>query len=342
MDIVLVDDSIPFDGTTPLNQPLGGAEKAFASLPAALRRRGHEVRAFNRCRFEVRTNEVEWRTWQSPRPDACGVLVAYRKPELLDFVPKVRCRILWLAGPAGYLEREPNRALMAAHRDTKVVCLGETHRNTWSDDSARAVVIPPGIGRDFLEAEPMAPYHPPRAVVTTHPRMDLDWLLELWAEKVRPMARGAELYIYSAALARGAQGGEVPEELKRVFDQALAASADGVVVERPGSDPDMAAAYRAARVHLYPGSEHDVYGATLAESQATGLPAVARRLGAAGERIRDAETGFLVPDDEAFANCAAMLLTNDDVFWRRSAQARELQRSRSWDDAAAEFEKLWA
>ena len=41
MLVTLVDDSIPFNGMTPAYQPIGGAEKAFASLPAALARQGH-------------------------------------------------------------------------------------------------------------------------------------------------------------------------------------------------------------------------------------------------------------------------------------------------------------
>ena len=62
---------------------------------------------------------------------------------------------------------------------------------------------------------------------------------------------------------------------------------------------------------------------------------------AAAERIRDSETGFAAPDDEAFANCAMLLLTQDNVFEARSEQARELQRGRGWDEAAGDFEALF-
>ena len=78
MDILLVDDSIPFDGYTPSNQPLGGVEKAFACLPLALRRRGHKVRVINRCAFPIEIEEVPWQPWDTAPPDQCDVLIAHQ------------------------------------------------------------------------------------------------------------------------------------------------------------------------------------------------------------------------------------------------------------------------
>jgi glycosyltransferase involved in cell wall biosynthesis len=79
---------------------------------------------------------------------------------------------------------------------------------------------------------------------------------------------------------------------------------------------------------------------TLLDSQACGLPAVARPLGGARERIRDGQTGQLVPDDDALVNLTVRLLGDDDTFWGMSRDARLLQRERSWDVAAAEFDAL--
>jgi hypothetical protein len=67
---------------------------------------------------------------------------------------------------------------------------------------------------------------------------------------------------------------------------------------------------------------------------------VTRRQGAAQERVRDSRSGFLTPDDEAFANCSILCLKEDIVYRGRSKDAWDMQRDRSWDDAAAEFEAL--
>jgi hypothetical protein len=59
------------------------------------------------------------------------------------------------------------------------------------------------------------------------------------------------------------------------------------------------------------------------------------------ERLRDGQTGSIVPDDAAFANVAIQLLSSDDIFWSMNREARLLQRERTWDAAAAEFETLF-
>jgi glycosyltransferase involved in cell wall biosynthesis len=343
MNVLLVDDSIAFDGYTPSSQPLGGVEKAFASLPAALHRRGHDVRVINRCGFPITADGVSWQTWNDPRPESCDVLIAHRKPALLDFPVTARRRILWLANASGYLEKGLNPAVLERHADAPLVFSGAAHRDTCPQAlTDRAVIVEPGVRRDYLDAGDMVPAYPPRAVVTTHPLMDFDWLLGLWSKEVKPKVADAELHVYSATLARAELGGDVPERIAPIYKRVAAARGDGVVVERPRADPDMVETYRAARVHLYPGAHGEAYCSTLAESQAVGLPAVARRRPAASERIRDSETGFIVPDDEAFASCAMLLLSHDDIFNGRSRDARAHQRGRDWDAAAAEFEALFA
>ncbi len=341
MRILLVDDSLPFDGYTPSSQPLGGVEKAFACLPGALRRRGHEVEVVNRCQFPVTAEGVAWKPWDAPRPESCDVLIAYRKPALLDFPVEAAKRILWIAGPGGYLARGPNPEILARHAAVPIVVAGPCHAATVPAPLAgRVVEIVPGLAAAFREAEAMAPADPPRAVVTTHPLMDLDWLIDLWTREIRPKVENAELQIFSAILDRGLLGGEVHERVRPILDRAMAAREMGVTILRPRADPDMAEAYRAARVHLYPGAAGEVYCATLAESQAVGLPAVARDFAATRERLVDGETGFIVPDDLAFASCAILLLDNVGIYESRSEAARATQRARGWDEAAAEFEAL--
>jgi glycosyltransferase involved in cell wall biosynthesis len=342
MDIVIADDSLPFDGTTPLNQPLGGAEKAIAGLAGALVGRGHRVTVVNRAAQAVDHAGVAWRPLGSGCPGACDLLIASRRPDLLDAVSDARHRLLWLAGDAGYLGQGPHADALSRHPAARLVFGGETHRATWAGDAERCVVIQPGVAACYRDAGAMTPYHPPRAVVTTHPRMGLEALIGLWVRAIAPRVSMAELLVFSGALSAAAEGGDVPADLAGVFRAARAAADEGVHLVRPLADPDMAEVYRTARVHLYPGHEREVYAATLADSQAVGLPAVARKRGAVPERVRDGRSGYLAPDDEAFANCAVLLLNDDSVFTTRSRDCRSSQRGRGWDDAAAAFEALAA
>jgi hypothetical protein len=339
MHVVLIDDSIAFDGYTPASQPLGGAEKSFASLPAALVRRGHIVTVINQTDFNLTCDGAAWLPWDAPRPTQCDVLIAYRHPRLLDAVPADH-RILWLASPAGYLTKPENRGLLETFMPD-LVFMGALHRSTWNETDCRTAVIEPGVGEEFCLDDVATPAIPPYAVVTTHPLRGLDSLLDLWMRRIHPEVPEARLRIFSTALDRGRLGADVAAKLRPVFERAIRGLDHGVDIERPKADPEMAEAYRGARVHLYPGLDGEMYCATLAESQACGLPAVARPGGAVDERIEGGRTGYVVPDDDALVNVTLLLLRDDATHAAVSTAARERRRDRTWDAAAAEFEALW-
>lgn len=336
MHITLVDDSIPFDGFTPATRALGGAEKAFASLPGALVRIGHDVHVYNRARFPLMIEGAHWETLEKSFPAQTDALIAFRKPSLLSSVRLAGKRILWVTASAKQLE--PARKAIDSFRPA-LAFLGKTQMAPWRNDedlTMRTVV--PGVRQDFIADTPTLLADRPTAVVTTHPSHGLSWLLDLWSAKVLPAVPSARLVVVSAILDKGKSGGEIPEEMRGLLTQATAV--EGVEIMAPGGDSTMAGLYRSARAHLYPGHPDDMVCWTLMESQACGLPAVARPLGAIHERLRDGETGHIVPDAEAFANVTIRLLTDDDMFWAENRDARLLQRGRNWDMVASEFVSL--
>lgn len=336
MHITLVDDSIPFDGFTAQNRPLGGAEKAFASLVGALSRRGHQVHAFNRARFPLVVENARWEVLGGtvPLPTQTDVLIAFRKPALLPMVRLAGTRILWVTATARQMA--PSRRAISSF-EPNLVLVGK--RQAADFDLPRQKVIVPGLRPDFLEDAPTILAVPPTAVVTTHPAHGLDWLLDLWGSRIHPRLGEAHLVVVSAALAKGDGGAELAPEMAALLAKARATP--GVRIVAPKPDPGMATLYRSARVHLYPGHADDMGCWTLMESQACGLPAVVRDKGAAAERIVQGQTGQVAPDDEAFANLAVGLLSNDELFWSMNRDARLMQAARSWDVVAAEFETVF-
>jgi glycosyltransferase involved in cell wall biosynthesis len=341
MLVTLVDDSIPFNGMTPPYQPLGGAEKAFASLPAALARAGHVVRAINRTSSSMGFENVSWLDWDARRPPITEVLIAFRKPRLLESVRATTARILWLTGPAGYLD-QPQIAEVLSRTEARLVFLGRTHQETYTGEGeASSRNISPGVRDEYRQADEMAPAETPTAIVTTHPKHGLDWLLDIWTQSIRPRVPNAELHIYSAAFMRADAGETLPEDLTEIYRKTIAAENSGIVIKPPAGDRDMSQAYRHARVHLYPGSEKEMYCSTLAESQAVGLPAVARPMGAVKERVIGDRSAFLTDVPTDFADHAVRMLSDDEEFNSASIVARRHGRSRSWDTTASEFETLF-
>ena len=341
MLVTLVDDSIPYNGMTPAYQPLGGAEKAFASLPAALARAGHVVRVINRTPNAVGYENVSWIEWDGRRPPITEVLIAFRKPQLLEFVRTTRARILWLTGPAGYLDK-PQVTDMLQRTEARLVFLGRTHQETYTGSGESSLRnISPGVREEYREADEMEPSDPPIAIVTTHPRHGLDWLLDIWTSRIRAKVPEAELHIYSAAFKKADAGETLPDDLNQIYRKAIAAEQSGIVIKAPAGDRDMSQSYRRARVHLYPGSDKEMYCSTLAESQAVGVPAVARPMGAVKERVIGDKSAFLTDSDGDFADHAIRMLSDEEEFKSASIVARRHGRSRSWDTTASEFETIF-
>lgn len=341
MHITIIDDSIAYDGNSPMIQPLGGTEKAVASLAPALAQRGHDVCVVNRIEQGAMIDGVSWVPFDAPRPPKTDVVICVKKPQLMEEFPDVEHKLLWLATPAKILNKPKYQALMEKHNPI-VVFMGDVHFRTWEPwKYFRKGIVTPGVRKEYLTDAPYEPVDPPRAIVTTNPLHGLDKLIDLWTGNIMDQVGGnAELHIYSAGLFKAQNGGTVPDKLQAVFEKVKEASEKGVIVHKPGSDIEMALAYRQAACHIYPGVETEMYCSTLAETQAIGLPCVARPIGACSERVKNGQTGFLVPDVESMANVAVHLLTKSASRENMSRDCRMMQRARTWDVAAAEFEAL--
>lgn len=345
LNITMIDDSYAFDGATPGSRALGGAEKAFAHLASALAARGHAVSAINRCETQASVEGVLWLPFETPRPPENDVVIAFRKPALLAELERASQRsILWMWGQPSVLNQPVNQKLLEKY-DPAMVFVGASQRRAWKSwRDFKEVTIPPGIAQSYLDVPPCEPSKapPPIAIVTTHPLHGLKEMLRLWRESIHPFNDKAELHIYSASLF----GGSVGPRLEEIYNAVVAAKADNVIVKSPGSDAEMAAAYGQARVHFYPTITTEFYGSTLAESQASGTPAVIYGSGVdtsvISERISNGQTGHIAPDDEAFVNLALQLLSEDTSLYQSlTRDTKTLQASRNWQNAAIEFEALW-
>ncbi|MBL8643900.1 MAG: glycosyltransferase [Rhodospirillaceae bacterium] len=359
MHYVLADDSFAFDGYTSARRPLGGAEKAFASLGGALVKRGHSVTVLNRVQYPTWCEGAKWRPIEDPQlTTEADVLIAFRKPGLLGTIRQATRRLLWVTGPSDYLNTPGVGQLFDSLKPTVVfvsplqkpgfkgaaptAVIGAGVRDAFYDTTPEIDPFPEMSAGASPHTTPTLSLPPPHAVVTTHPQQGLAWLIDIWEKIIHPQVPQARLAVYSAALHKGMKGEEIAPELKPILELVQKAASTNVVVVEPRSDRGMAEVYRTSRVHLYPSFSQDVACWTLQESQVAGLPAVARMTGGAGEHIINGETGFLVPDASAFGNVAVQILSDENVYRRLSAAACDVARRRTWDMVAADFDALVA
>ncbi|MBI3507895.1 MAG: glycosyltransferase family 4 protein [Proteobacteria bacterium] len=343
MRICFLEDSIEFDGYSPTSRPLDGPQKALAYLSGTLAQRGHQVTVVNRARLPMTCDGVSWPGWSGERPAETDLLVAVGDATLFDLVPAAKRRVLWVPGDVAEVTAGARASALSRLRPD-IVFHTYAQRDAWvGTDGLSAQVIAPAIAPSYFEDLTAVPSIPPRAIAVCHPLNGLEKLVRLWTDRVRVLAPTAELHVYSARLDRAILGGEVPADLKAIHDLVRASAGSGIVVQRPQPDPQMADAYRAARIFVHPGLANETMALHLMEAQAAGLPAVAFATGPiVRERILEGQTGRICYGDEAFAQSCIDLMLQDDTWRAMADKARELQRGRSWPIAAAEWEEKFA
>lgn len=340
-DIIIANKGIPFNGRSVGRQPLGGVESATIALAEALAQRGHRVRVYNDTEAVERINGVEWRPMREGMPSSASLYIANRRQELLSALPFAKKRALWLHNPTSDLDTWKFRVRLTLFRAT-VVVLGEYHRTTCPAWLLRhdVRIIPLGLTSTFLADRAIGTSRPRHAIFTSNAGRNLDWLLDIWAQRISPAVPDAQLHIYSGPQVYQMRPGTGYNQMMTVLERADALAGIGVVRHAPLGRDLLAERVAAARVMLYRGHADETYCLALAEAQALGVPAIVEPIGSVTERVQDGVTGFVAPDDETFALRAIELLTNDALSDTMSLAAARLQRSRSWDDVARDFEAL--
>jgi len=340
--IVFADDGIEFDGRTPEQRPLGGVETSVVALMQELAARGHEAIVLNKCQAAMEYQGVSWRPIDAGDwPDDVDLYIANRGDKLLGKMPAARRTVFWIHNPATYLLKWRYLAKLWRLKPA-IIFIGDYHATTypaWAPGGLR-VVIPYGVPEPFCGAEPLAAAPPPRAVFTSNPLRSLDWLLDRWADGIRPRVPGAELHVFAGAATYGSVGEAKAGAMTRVLARAEAMAGDGVVLRGPVPKATLIDELRGARVMLYRGDLNETFCLAVGEAQAMGVPAVVENLGSVSERVIDGETGYVAADGDAFADHAVNLLGDDSLWRAQHLVALDKQRSWRWPQAAAAFEKL--
>jgi len=343
--IVMADDSISFDGKMKDEQPLGGAETAFAELAEALAARGHRVEAFCRCHAPLLWKGVRWTPLDASRtmgiPDAADLYIANRGYQLIGRCKDARRRVFWIHNPADYLLKLRYQWPLWRYRPV-IVFSGASHLSTYPNWAAGGprTIIPLGITPLFLAAEKRDTAPPPRAIFLSNPLRSLDWLLDVWAERIWPRVPGAELHVFAGSSIYGSLGAANAHRMAPMLDKAAQLADHGVILRGPVAKSQLVEEIKQSRAFLYRGDPGETFCYAAAEPQAMGLPGVVEDIACMRERVVDGETGFVVKGQAAFATAAIRLLTDDALWLRFHQTSLERQGQWTWQVAAAHFESL--
>ena len=338
---VIADDGIVFDGRTPEQKPLGGVESSVVALAETLVARGHDVTVCNHCEAPLDYHGVKWRPLKDGLPATCDLYIANRGDKLILAMPGARRTVFWIHNPARFLRKWRYRWKLFWKKPA-IIFIGTYHATTypaWRAGGER-IVIPYGLQEMFTTAKPGQGVPGPKAVFTSNPLRDLDWLMDLWVSQIRPHVPGAELHVFSGAATYVAVGQGKADPMHKVLNKAASLKDHGVILRGPVPKAQLIEEFRTSRVQLYKGTLDETFCSAVAEAQAMGVPGVVQAIGSLVERVVDGKPGVIAPDDNAFAKAAVRIVTDDKQWKVLHNTALTLQRSWTWDKAAARFEEL--
>jgi glycosyltransferase involved in cell wall biosynthesis len=173
--------------------------------------------------------------------------------------------------------------------------------------------------------------------MTSNPERGLEWLVELWTQRVKPRLPDAELRVFSGALT---YGGRKAEEMAAIVDRARAVAGDAVTFHKPVPRAELVRELAEARIMVYRGDPGETFCQAAAEAQAMGVPLVTQPIGSLPERVEHGRTGFVAGDPADFADACVSLLSDDDLWHAQHRAALASDRWWSWHEAAGAFADL--
>jgi len=220
-----------------------------------------------------------------------------------------------------------------ARRARKIITVSEFSRRRLLEltgvDENRVVVIPNGVGRQFVAVDPERQAEVRRrlrlpspyvlSVGSLEPRKNLPRLLEAWRQ-LSAKDRHLSLVLVGAS---GQQFQSID----------LTGNMPSVMTAGYVSDEDLPAVYSGAQLFVYP-SLYEGFGLPVLEAMACGTPVVCSQITALAEVVQDA--GLLVDPYDPAAISAGIRRVVEDESLRAGLRQRGLDRAReyTWDRAA--------
>jgi glycosyltransferase involved in cell wall biosynthesis len=333
---------------------LGGSETAVVEMSERLVKLGHHVRVFGDCKaIEGVFQDVEYIHYEKFQDVTCDVLISSRRPEAIDRVPALGCRlaVLWVHDVHCGDQLTPERA----DKFNLIWTLSEWHRGYFMSkypflDLEKVGVTRNGIDLERFDRTALSPPKPAwvvrdprRAVYSSSPDRGLQVALETWPE-IRARVPGAELHVFYGFNNWEPYAGEAEKKLIAELKKLLAET-EGVQFHGRQHQDRLAEEFLKSGVWAYPTWFHETSCITGMEAQAAGLRIVTSPIAALNETVGSRGTmisgnWLSAPYKEKFVNAVveAMLKEGHED---RQALAQYAREHFGWDELAKEWESMF-
>ena len=337
MQIIFLDNSLNLTSSSINFKALDSIEKILIKFSIALSQKNHKVTIYNRANHENSYKNVVWKNINKLNNNEADILILFQDIELLKYRVKAKIKFLFLH----YKPTEDFDNSLLVKLIKEKICILYTNNYLINALPHNFNYIPKiyfklGVDEIYKESKILHSQYS-NVFVTTHPTKGLDWMLNVWLKYIHPKVPWAELHIYSKLLYQSKTTNNIKiRNLKLTLEVN---KNSGIFVKQPLPQKEFVLELTKYKLHLCPSLDNDVQYLSILESQAIGIPVIARETGSLYECIYNNETGYIVKDEESFARKVIQVLSDNRLFITLSNNSKLNNHVISWRDVVSNFER---
>ena len=297
-NIIFLDNSnIEFSGNDLDTTKVRGTETAMILLSEELVKKGFKVTLLNSINKPINVNGVDYANKKILDLDLVyDVAIASSNANLLNGI-NAKKKIIWSSSlqPFEKFLRKGQLIPFFKHKPIVVaMCDYQYKLRSFITSFYGKDMIPMAVDPKFFN-EPIDINYVPqkRALYNIRSNRNLDWLLNIWINKIFPKDKTAELYITPGLV-------EYTETLKN----------SNIKLRSFGTRKELMEELKNTRVFTYIGHKSDIWTSTVEEARQLCVPVVTYGIGSISDRVDHGNSGYIVKSDNEFANTVLNLMND--------------------------------
>ncbi len=337
MRIIFIDNSINFTASSLNLKALDSLQKILINFSLELARNNHEIIFYNKIEKDKKEEGVSWKQIKNLKSDSSDILIAVQDIDLLEYKIKSKIKFLLLHYK---IDNQINKDTLIKIFKQKI-CLLYTNNYVVNALPKNYQYVPKvhlkiGVDKSFIESRNVG-LNNSNVFVTTHPLKGIDWLVELWLELIHHKLPWVELHIYSKLL-----GSNISTNNLKIRNIKLTLELNkgtGICVKEPLPQEKFISQLTQYKLHLCPSLDNDIQYLSILESQAFGVPVIARETATIYDCIYHNETGYIVKDKKTFAKRIIQVLSDNKLFLTLRNNSKLNNYIIPWEDVVKNFER---
>jgi glycosyltransferase involved in cell wall biosynthesis len=349
MKIAIYNHGIAFDGSTPLNQPLGGSESGIVYMARALSSCGHDVTVY--CNKPESSTDAIYRHYHQFFTDCTAmpwdVLISFRSfdPFLLG---RVSPRMIYWTGDASDQPSLKHFEHVSLQENIDLIfCVSNWQRQSFIDTfhlpPAKVVATRNGFCPELICHA--SPRDWSRAAYSSTPFRGLDILLEMFP-RLRASFPDLRLDVFSSMKVYGWTAEADQKAFGSLYDAAVQT---GVTWHGSQAQPELLKHLGRTGLFLYPNTFAETSCIAAIEAQASGCVVVTSARAALNETVEHGKTGICLKGEpkteeyqREFIGIISALLRNPERMAAFSEAAiRRAFQGYTWKSIASEWTNIF-